>query len=211
MTMHVASIGSAGVYSPMEPVAFSDFIGISDRLMDKDPKDEWRKNHEKTARSIAFGGASPVCSILVEGHLSSSLRRMVQEPKAGWAEKVARKLNELCNLKSGWDGYHGEPVSSLNASFAMKMLETIGPESASPIQIVPGSSGDVQIEWHTISADLELHVRAPNDVAAWYKNIQTETKGVENFLQADFKIVSEWLREISITDQQIRAAAALRG
>ena len=146
------------------------------------------------ARVVDFGGVQN--------------RRMVQETEAIWHKNAVSRLDELCQLEIGWDGYRGLPVSFSNAVFALKMLEAICTANSPALQIMPGPSGEVQAEWHTSSADIELYVVAPNNVMAWYKNIYTEVEGLEVALQADFNIVLEWLKETQATDSQIDSVAA---
>lgn len=75
-------------------------------------------------------------------------------------------------------------------------------------QIVPGPNGDLQVEWHTDSADIEVHVRAPYDVQAWRLAPSTGEEGEEARLAADFKIVAGWLAELLEASVAARSAAA---
>src|SRR5258706_7550436 len=85
-----------------------------------------------------------------------------------WREPVIKRLNELVALQSGWDGYEGVPVTFENAYFTMGMLDACCRGDAPTPQIVPGASGDLQIEWHLDGGDIELHILAPNNVHAWH-------------------------------------------
>lgn len=123
-------------------------------------------------------------------------RLMVTEPVAEWHSAVVARLGELIRLPPGWDGYRGEPVSFLIANFTLRMLEAVcGNDTPAP-QIVPGSSGDVQIEWHTPCGQIELHVRAPNDVLAWHRNANTGADGEEIALSNDFIRVVRWIEDL---------------
>ena len=88
---------------------------------------------------------------------AASARLMVFEPCHGWREAVMNRLEELVRLEFGWDGYRGVPVTLENATFALRMLEAVcGPNAEAP-QIVPGASGDLQIEWHSLKGDNRAH------------------------------------------------------
>ena len=51
-----------------------------------------------------------------------------------------------------------------NAFFTLQILENTCTESTIKPQFLPGVQGDIQVEWHTLTADLEVYVRAPYDV-----------------------------------------------
>ena len=73
-------------------------------------------------------------------------------------QDIAKRLDELINLKEGWDGYNGKPVSPDTAQLAMYILNSIYlPDMLQP-QIVPSAGGDLQIEWHSQNFDIELHI-----------------------------------------------------
>ncbi|NOU20633.1 MAG: hypothetical protein HOO93_02395 [Methyloglobulus sp.] len=140
-----------------------------------------------------------------------SLPRMtLSEPNVVWRDKVTRRLEELIRLENGWDGYQGLPVSFENAAFALRMLETISSWNTEAPQIVPGYSGDLQVEWHTLNGDLELHVERPNKVNAWYWNVNDKSisDGEELLLKNDFSKVAEWIKVITESQLGSKAAAA---
>lgn len=123
-----------------------------------------------------------------------------------WQAVAKSRLEELIRLKEGWDGYSAFPVSFDNAMFAYQMLDSIArPETPAP-QIVPGPSGDLQIEWHLAQGDIELWVRGPNNVHAWRSTDDGEDEEID--LSTDFATVAEWLKEITSTEPTIAIAAA---
>jgi hypothetical protein len=124
----------------------------------------------------------------------------------GWQDAVSDRLEQLIRLEEGWDGYTGFPVSFVNAKFAFHMLESICRLDAPAPQIVPGSSGDLQIEWHTNAGDIELWVRAPNDVHAWCEISETQACEELN-LTTDFSAVADWVKQIVEPEIVVAAAA----
>src|SRR5688572_22784827 len=84
----------------------------------------------------------------------------VNEVNHDWRSIIMERLQHLVNLETGWDGYQGEAVSFENANFALKVLEVVCSNGSPAPQIVPGTAGDLQIEWHNRVADVELHVMA---------------------------------------------------
>ena len=139
--------------------------------------------------------------------IASNRSRKVNDEKGNrWNDEVTVRLQNLIRLASGWDGYQGRPVSFVNANFAYQMLNSIcGPETPAP-QIVPGAAGDLQIEWHTLRGDIELHVRGPNDVHAWRAISGSDPDGKELNLTVNFVDVAQWVKEV--TEAQIAAETA---
>ena len=106
-----------------------------------------------------------------------------------------QRLESLIQLPQGWDGYGAPPVGLEVVHFTLQMLKSICPSDMVAPQIVPGVAGDLQVEWHTPSTTIELHVRAPNSVAAWRQS-PSVPDGEEFELTNDFVMVLEWVREM---------------
>lgn len=147
-------------------------------------------NDVLSSDTSAFGGAETI------EFPKAPSRLTVFHSNYGWSEIVRDRLDELCALKIGWDGYGAPPVSFVTAHFAMGMMEAIGSENTPTPQIVPGIDGDLQIEWHLGQGEIELHVKSPNDVMAWRSTEQAPVDGEEISLRTDFKVVAEWLAQI---------------
>ena len=75
-------------------------------------------------------------------------------------------------------------------------------------QVVPGPAGDVQIEWHTLEADIELHVIQPNRVSAWRRTVDGPPEGEMLELTVDFRTVARWVGELMGADVAAGIAAA---
>ena len=147
--------------------------------------------------TTVFGGGFRRAQQTTQGQIVIPIARLViAEPVRAWGDEVKARFNELCALERGWDGYQGIPVSFTTANFALRMLEAVCGANAPAPQIVPGTDGDLQIEWHTEKADIELHVRAPNDGHAWRAS-PANPAGEEFELSNDFKIVATWVKDIA--------------
>ena len=134
--------------------------------------------------------------------------RVISNSHHDWSTKVVSRLNELCALPVGWNGYTAPPVLFSNASFALVMLQTVCPFDVPEPQIVPGPNGDLQIEWHEEYGDVELHVRAPYNVHAWRCNETTGPNGEEFDLNNEFSLVASWLADLSETSIVAETATA---
>lgn len=156
--------------------------------------------------AVYSGVSSGISSSRVLEFPGAKERIFITENATAWGTVVKQRLEELIQLPFGWDGYYGTHVSFENANFAFRVLDAIcGLETRTP-QIVPGPSGDLQIEWHTLQGDLEIHVKGPNNVHAWRAMTAGDPEGEGLDLKNDFAIVAQWVREI--TETPIAAAAA---
>jgi hypothetical protein len=91
----------------------------------------------------------------------------MSEPAYKWGKEITLRLDELTHLEEGWDGYKGKPVTFENAAFTLEMLKGLCEEDTPAPQIVPGTNGDLQVEWHTANGDVELHILAPYNIMFW--------------------------------------------
>ena len=124
-----------------------------------------------------------------------------------WREQVVSKLESLMRLPSGWDGYVAKPISFNCASFSLSLLDSVCAADFPAPSIVPGLDGDLQLEWHTADADIELHIRNPNDVHAW-RSVVGNGQEDDLKLTVNFKAVAIWLNELSERAVVANAAAA---
>ena len=167
-------------------------------------RDNWDYSPTETfstySREISSDPVTPLASGFSRPQILSiplrAKRLLISDTAQPWSEKVQTRLQELIRLQRGWDGYHGVPVSFENAVFTMRVLEAIcGSEFPAP-QIVPGAQGDLQIEWHTLKGDLELHIKRPNDVHAWRSLISLPDQDEELDLTNDFLTIAQWVKDV---------------
>lgn len=150
----------------------------------------------------AFSSAELASNVTALNHVSA--KRVVSATLHGWNDEVLERVDELVKLPKNWNGYGAEGVSFQTANFAMSMLASACPQSAPKPQIVPGINSDLQVEWHSLEYDIELHVRAPFDVVAT-RISGDEVEEVE--LRNEFSIVARWLNEMETAVAARRAAA----
>jgi hypothetical protein len=130
-------------------------------------------------------------------------RVTLSEPEVTWAKAVRERLNHICALPVGWDGYGGRPTRFDAAEFAVQLLRRVcRPHTPAPA-IVPLPSGGLQIEWHTSIATIELMIRAPYQVEAWVADPHVEDDGTEMLLSTDFTVIRTWVHKVgeTIADQ----------
>ena len=58
------------------------------------------------------------------------------------------------------------------------------------------------------NGDIELHIRAPNDVQAWHADTNSGREGEEILLTNDFTTVARWIKNLTEPPSAIRSAAS---
>ena len=110
-------------------------------------------------------------------------------------QELEGRLSSLAGLPAGWDGYQGKPVSSGCAGFAANLIESICDDSIPAPQLVPGSDGTLQLEWHLNGYDIEIDVLAPFQVTATrHDHVTGEEDEIE--VQSDFSKLAEWMKAL---------------
>lgn len=91
---------------------------------------------------------------------------------------VQRRLQDLKALPDGWDGYRGRGVTEMTADRVHAVLAAcLSPTGRYP-SIVPGPSGDVQVEWHWGGVDLELGISGDDPfVITWSSSRKSSAEG----------------------------------
>ena len=152
--------------------------------------------------------ANAAFSACVVAFTTANPKLMIIQPNFEWRKAAEERLEKLVRLHVGWDGYSGQPVGLQNAIFALHMLDAMcGPSAGSP-QFVPGVDGDLQIEWHTLRGDIELHVIEPNHVRAWRSLVGAPSHEEEVELTNEFSKVAAWVQEITEPPRANATAAA---
>lgn len=108
---------------------------------------------------------------------------------------AAKRLEELMRLPVGWDGYAARPVSLSIAIFTLSILQNLSSPIVAP-HIVPGTRGDVQVEFNHQDWSIELHLAATNVIHAWRSGPGLPDEGEEEELSTDVTVIQNWLDAI---------------
>jgi hypothetical protein len=94
----------------------------------------------------------------------------------------------------------GRPVSFNAALFAANLIERLFVAGVPSPDVVPGSDGTLQIEWHRNQYDIEIDVLGPYEVVAYRRNQRTGNEQ-ELELQTDFTALAGWIDDL-LAEQQ---------
>lgn len=120
-----------------------------------------------------------------------------ERPALGaWYTTSVQRLNDLCALPKGWDGYFAGPVSFEHATFAIDVLKRTCKRNMPAPNIVPAPDGDLQLEWHTMDADIEIHIISRFQATARLHRPVDPQADRSISLRSDFTEVGAWLSEV---------------
>ena len=89
-----------------------------------------------------------------------------EEPK--WLYPTLSSFQELLQLPEDWDSYGASLITDEAIAGAAEVLVGLHPPLEAPQpDVVPGSSGSVQLEWHRSGADVEIHISSAGHVTAF--------------------------------------------
>lgn len=75
-------------------------------------------------------------------------------------DALDKRLMALAELEHNWDSYGALPISMETLCMAEHMIKAT---DVPGVQIVPGSDGSVQLEWHTKELDMEIWIKVPEE------------------------------------------------
>lgn len=110
-----------------------------------------------------------------------------------WHDAIRTKMNALCGLQLGWDGYNGMPSRFDIAEFAASLLERLYNEKTPIPDIVPLADGGIQIEWHVNNIDIEIAINKPLCASVW---VEDPRGGVEMEMTNDFSDLIPWIDKL---------------
>lgn len=85
-----------------------------------------------------------------------------------WLAQAANELNRIANLPVNWDSYGAMKVNQLTLESATEVLvHLMGGQSVLP-HITASVNGGVELEWHGPGMGLEIEVRDPSMVHAYF-------------------------------------------
>jgi hypothetical protein len=90
-----------------------------------------------------------------------------------WQIEVQQRLVQYAKYPTDWDSYGAPAIGWEAGMFALSVLnDFMRPRTPIP-QVVPSSSGGVQLEWHEKGIDLELHIAGPYRCELWFRDLQS--------------------------------------
>lgn len=80
----------------------------------------------------------------------------------------------LLNLQADWDGAGAKRIPATTFQFGLQLLQqAVADGMHAKVQIVPLSYGGIQLEWHSMNADLEVEIERPNRFQVYFHDAKT--------------------------------------
>lgn len=85
-----------------------------------------------------------------------------------WLAQAAQELNQVANLPVNWDSYGAKNVDQRTLEGATEVLLHLMERQSVLPQISASVDGGVEFEWHAPGIGLEIEVRGPSMVHAYF-------------------------------------------
>jgi hypothetical protein len=117
---------------------------------------------------------------------------------AAWWTGVDSRLAWILALPENWDGYGAGRVEHEAVRRAWTFLRRVMPPEGATPDIGPTKDGQLQFEWHRLSADLEIRMLPTGEFAVAFDDLRQPEKSWDRVVTAtDFPRVLDAIREIS--------------
>jgi hypothetical protein len=113
-----------------------------------------------------------------------------------WADEIATRLVAFLDLEPNWDSFGAVPPRWEAVEAAYELLMLISDPTTPTPQVVPTTTGGVQLEWHQSGIDLEVEVNSAFRFSVLYENSSTGELREEE-LVADLTPLRAWVRRLS--------------
>lgn len=111
-----------------------------------------------------FGAPLRPIRVLVRGTLQNA---------PDWLGPAEAGLQKFRLLRPGWDSYNAPAVDSIQIGAARELLQVLASENVPAPSLTLTSGGQIQVEWHTTSKDLEIRVLSPGHFSVLYEDAAT--------------------------------------
>lgn len=132
--------------------------------------------------------------------LRASQDSTIEETSPPWIHEVNARIAHLRRLKENWDG---EGAPAIDYECCMRsivfLLNTAANETPAP-QIVPTSSGGLQLEWH--EADIDLEIRFSPEEPDTFFYVSSQGPELEAYVRDKYQVVSGILRSLPARNER---------
>lgn len=153
----------------------------------------WHNIRSPFAKHNARRGLGDKQAVIRDNDVGSA-RVFISSNLPNWYPDAILRFETLTDLAAGWDGYGGIAVREEVATYANTVLSQIVTVQTPEASIVPMSHGGLQIEWHTIAADLELSFLAPYEIELAFNPVNGEP--TEAIVNQDIGLLKELVAKL---------------
>ena len=119
-----------------------------------------------------------------------SARERVTQDSGKWFNRLLDELTMLSQLSDNWDSYEARAIDPESAAMTAKFLCSVLKGDATLPKLVPTVRGNIQLEWSSDRAELEIEVGAHGPLTAHFVDNQSHEEW-ENAMTADLANIAE--------------------
>ena len=110
---------------------------------------------------------------------------VLSQPRPKWIEPTVARMEALAQLTADWDSYGSSPVRTSRIQQAYSLLQSIMDDRTPAPDLVPTANGSIQIEWHTLGIELEIHLLSDADLDVYFEDLQGVEEPLDDVLSYD--------------------------
>jgi hypothetical protein len=114
-----------------------------------------------------------------------------------WCAEAEKRLAWVLSLPENWDGTGARRVGGEAVRRAWSFLSSIMPTEAPAPDIGPTKDGQLQLEWHRRSADLEIRMRPTGEFEVAFEDLDQPEQSWDDVVTVEIERVTDALRQIS--------------
>lgn len=117
-----------------------------------------------------------------------------------WIQQTVDKLSSFTLLPKNWDSYGADRISLKSIATCIQLMGSVMTEATTVPEIVPATSGGLQLEWHLAGIDLEVEISPDGSVSVYFVDVndpEGEWEAELGYLEnADLALLNQSLAEI---------------
>jgi hypothetical protein len=95
----------------------------------------------------------------------------LEASRPAWWDHVEERFAALRDLPANWNGYGAAVLDSDTINRAAGILASLVDQTTPEPSVVPAVTGGVQIEWHTLKADLEMEFQPSGETDLLFTDV----------------------------------------
>jgi hypothetical protein len=110
--------------------------------------------------------------------------------------KSLQGIASLLALPPGWNSYSARAIAPQNAVRAIGLVwDLLQPGVDAPVA-VPRVRGGIQLEWHTVSGDIEIYIDSPDQITFFAEHAESGESTEAPFAGHE-EVLKAWVQRIS--------------
>ena len=140
---------------------------------------------------------------------SNLVTPILSQPRPQWINPTVARLESLAQLPEDWDSYGASPVRTSRIQQAYGLLQSIMDDETPAPDLVPTANGSIQIEWHTLGVELEIHLLSDADLDVYFVDLEGTEGPLEGVLSYDVTRLRTLMQVLASRSRQFNVPHAV--